>query len=79
MEKMFAEELNNKVRLTTPPGTTVQHQGSSSSCISTWTVGSTNSCSYMYQWFTGSGNRAAVVSVLRNKYDREKDLRFPIS
>lgn len=39
----------------------------------------TNGYSYMYQWFTGSGNRAAVVSeVLRNKYDQEKDLRFPI-
>ncbi len=32
----------------------------------------------MYQWFTGSGNRAAVVSeVLRNKYDAA-DLRLPL-
>ena len=39
----------------------------------------TNGYSYMYQWFTGSGNRAAVMSpALLAKYDQERDLRFPL-
>ncbi|MDE7344922.1 MAG: RagB/SusD family nutrient uptake outer membrane protein, partial [Alistipes sp.] len=41
--------------------------------------GGTNGFSYMYQWFTGSGNRAGGVSeTLRNKFDRAADLRFPL-
>ncbi|MCD8262091.1 MAG: RagB/SusD family nutrient uptake outer membrane protein [Bacteroides sp.] len=39
----------------------------------------TNGYSYMYQWFTGSGNRAGVLSeAFLNKLDRNNDQRAPI-
>lgn len=78
-KKMFAEELNNKASDNTPEN----DEYSTKEFIfvvhfNMDEVGS-NGYSYMYQWFTGSGNRAAVVSeTLRNKYDQAKDLRFPI-
>ncbi len=39
----------------------------------------TNGYSYMYQWFTGSGNRAGVLSdAFLSKLDRSGDLRAPL-
>lgn len=39
----------------------------------------TNGYSYMYQWFTGSGNRAGVLSeAFLSKLDRNNDRRAPI-
>ena len=77
-KKMFTEELNAKAPDNTPDVdeyTTkefifVLHYHMEE-------VGS-NGYSYMYQWFTGGGNRAGVVSEsLRSKFE-EGDARYPI-
>lgn len=78
-KKMFAEELNNKASDNTPENDEYSTKEFIFVVHFNMDEVGTNGYSYMYQWFTGSGNRAAVVSeVLRNKYDQEKDLRFPI-
>lgn len=78
-KRMFTEELNNKASDNTPANDEYSTKEFILVVHFNMDEVGTNGYSYMYQWFTGSGNRAAVVSeVLRNKYDQEKDLRFPL-
>lgn len=77
--KMLTEELNNKSSDNTP--STDEYNTKELIFVLHFNmdeVGS-NGYSYMYQWFTGSGNRAAVVSnkvvELFNAEDMQGDLR----
>ena len=77
---MFTEELNNKPSDDTPENDEYSTKESLSSLIhfNMDEVG-TNGYSYMYQWFSGSGNRAAVLSdklmSVFNEPDMQGDLR----
>ena len=78
-KKMFAEELNNKASDNTPENDEYSTKEFIFIVHFNMDEVGTNGYSYMYQWFTGSGNRAAVMSpALLAKYDQEKDLRFPL-
>lgn len=77
-KKMFTEELNNKASDNTPENDEYSTKEFIFVVHFNMDEVGTNGYSYMYQWFTGSGNRAAVVSeLLRNKYDAA-DLRLPL-
>lgn len=78
-KKMFAEELNNKASDNTPENDEYSTKEFIFVVHFNMDEVGANGYSYMYQWFTGSGNRAAVMSpTLLAKYDQEKDLRFPL-
>lgn len=77
-KKMFSEELNGKASDNTPENDDYSTKEFIFVVHFNMDEVGTNGFSYMYQWFTGSGNRAAVVSErLRDKYE-QGDLRFPI-
>ena len=77
-KKMFTEELNGKASDNTPENDDYSTKEFIFVVHFNMDEVGTNGFSYMYQWFTGSGNRAGVVSpALRAKYDAA-DLRFPL-
>lgn len=77
-KKMFTEELNGKASDNTPENDDYSTREFIFVVHFNMDEVGTNGYSYMYQWFTGSGNRAAVVSqALRDKYE-ENDLRLPL-
>lgn len=77
-KKMFTEELNDKASDNTPENDDYSTKEFIFVVHFNMDEVGTNGYSYMYQWFTGSGNRAAVVSqTLRDKYE-EGDLRLPL-
>lgn len=77
--KMFTEELNGKPSDDTP--TTDDYSSKEFIFLIHYDMDEvgTNGYSYMYQWFTGSGNRAAVASQkfvnIFNEPDMQGDLR----
>ena len=78
-KKMFTEELNGKASDNTPENDDYSTKEFIFVIHFNMDEVGTNGFSYMYQWFTGSGNRAGVVSeTLRNKFEQDRDLRFPL-
>jgi hypothetical protein len=77
--KMFTEELNNKASDDTP--STDEYSTKEFIFVIHFNMDEvgTNGYSYMYQWFSGSGNRAAVLSDkfmnIFNEADMRGDLR----
>lgn len=78
--KMMVEELNGKASDNTPEND--EYTTKELIFVSHFNMDEvgTNGYSYMYQWFTGSGNRAVVLSqTLLNKFDQTNDKRFALS
>lgn len=77
--RMFTEELNNKPSDNTPENDEYQTKEFIFVVHYDLDEVGTNGYSYMYQWFTGSGNRAAVVADkymdIFNQPDMNGDLR----